>query len=97
MTATSADVSESKRQTTNVAPFGDRRVELPAGETEPEIRRRHVGERALPKPKPAPRRDLDLARRHAPEARLDDLDRVGGSQERGDVGLAEVERHGAQV
>ena len=43
-----------------------RRVELPAGEPELAVGSRHVRERALGQPEPAPRRDLDLAR--APSA-----------------------------
>ena len=54
-----------------------RRVELPAGEPEPAVGSRHVRERALGQAEPAARRDLDLARRHAPEARLDGVDRGG--------------------
>ena len=70
-----------------------RRVELPAGEPEPAVRRGHVRERALGQSKPAPRGDLDLTRGHPPEARLDRLDRVGGRHERRDVGLRQIQRH----
>ena len=57
----------------------------------------HVRQRALRQPKPAARGDLDLALRHPPEARLDGFDRVGGLEERRDIGFAEVERHEPQV
>ncbi len=62
ITATSSELSESKRHTTNVAPFACRRIELPAGETEPAVGGGHVRERALRQAKPAARRDLDLSR-----------------------------------
>ena len=78
-------------------PFRRRRVQLAAGEAEPAVGGRHVGERALWKPKAAARRDLDLAGGHAPEARLDRLDGVRRLEKRGDVGLAQVERHGREV
>ena len=71
------------------------RVELPAGEPEPAVRCRHVRERAFGQPQPAPWGDLDVALRHAAEARLDDFDRVGRREQGCDVGLGEVERHGA--
>ena len=48
-------------------------------------------------PQAAARRDLHLAARDAPEARLDRRDCVGGLEQRGDVGLGEVERHGPEV
>ena len=70
-----------------------RRVQLPAGEPEPAVGGGHVRERALGQPQPAPRRNLDLARRHPPEARFDRIDCRSRIDELDDVGLAEVEGH----
>ena len=69
------------------------RVQLPAGEREPTIRRGHVRERSLGQPKATARSDLDLSGGHAPKARLDRFDRVGRRNERSDVGLRQVQRH----
>ena len=74
-----------------------RRVQLPPGEPESGVDGGHVCERSLLEPQPPPWRDLDLARGHSPEARLDHLDRVRRTEERGDVRLTEVERHAASV
>ena len=39
--------------------------------------------------------ELDRAARHAAEARIDDLDGVGRTEELLDIGFAKEERHGA--
>jgi hypothetical protein len=77
--------------------LGRRGIELPTGEAEAEIRRGHVRERALGKPEPPSRRDLDLAGRHPAEARFDGVDGGVRRDERGDVGLGEVQRHGVSL
>jgi hypothetical protein len=74
-----------------------RGVQLPAGEADPVVGGRHVGQRALRQPQPPPRRDLDVTGRHPAEARLDRIDRERGLKEFGDVRLGEVERHGCEV
>ncbi len=74
-----------------------RGVELPTGEPELAVGSRHVGERALGQAQPAPRGDLDVARRHPPKARLDGIDRGGRREQSCDVGLGQVQGHGAEV
>ena len=69
------------------------RVQLPAGQAEPVVDGRHVGERALRERQPAPRGDLHRALRHPSEASLDRFDRRGRVEHRGDVGLRQVQGH----
>ncbi len=70
------------------------RVDLRAGEAELEIRRGHHRERAVVEPEPVARPVLDRAGRQPPEARLDRVDGLVRRQQRIDVGLGEIERHG---
>ena len=97
MTATSSDVSGVEEAHDEGRALGRRGVQLAAGETELAVRGGHVCKCALGKPEPAPRRDLDVAVRHAPEARLDRLDGDRRRDQLGDVRFAEVERHERQV
>ena len=74
-----------------------RRVQLSAGEPELRVGGGHVCERALGEPEPPPRRDLDVAVGHAPEARLDRVDGELRRDQLGDVRFGEIERHERQV
>ncbi len=69
-------------------------VDLRAGVAELEIGRRHHGKRSLLQPEPVARPVLDRAGRHAPEARLDRLHRIGRREELGDFRLGDKEGHG---
>jgi hypothetical protein len=72
-------------------PGGDR-VGLDAGVAELAVDGVHGGEHAVVKRKPPPGDVVDPARRHPPEALLQDRHRLAGRDQAGDVGLGQVER-----
>ena len=69
-------------------------VRLHAGDAEAEVGGRHHGQPAVLEPQPVARAVLDLARRLPPKRSLDRLERVADREDRLDVLLGQVQRHG---
>jgi len=76
---------------------GRRRVQLATGDPQLAVRRRHIGERPFLEPQAATGRVVDRTPSHAPEALFDRLHRVSRLEQRGDIGLGQVERHKREV
>ena len=77
--------------------FGKGRIDLRPGQAEPEIGGGHVRKRSVVEAQAAAWGRFHLARPHPPQAALDCIDGLRRADERLDIGLFEVERHGVEL